>query len=120
MNFTRADIPSIFSSIYGGMRRFDIDMAKVIQDINGSLSQMFAKGIGITDNLDCQIVSYTSNAVANTEDTVAHTLKRVPSGFIVVDIDKAGVVYRSGTTFTVSNIYLKCSTTSTALKVLVY
>lgn len=120
MNFNRIDIPAIFSSIYGSMRKFDIDLTKVIQDMNSSISTMFDKGVGITDNLDCEIVPYTSNAVANTEDAVAHSLKRVPVGFIVVDIDKAGVVYRGPTAFTASNVYLKCSTASTALKVLLY
>lgn len=120
MNFPQLDIPSIFSPIYGKLRQYDEDLAKLLQELLSSLSRMFSRGVSVTANLDVAILSYTSNAVPNTEDTVAHTLKRVPAGFIVVDANKGGIVYRGGTTFTTENIYLKCTVASTALKVLVY
>jgi hypothetical protein len=65
------------------------------------------------ENISGEFQVYTSNAVADTEDTIAHTLGAVPIGFIVINIDKGGVVYDGGTAWTSSNIYLKCSTTST-------
>lgn len=120
MNFPNIDIPAIYSSIYGKIRKYDEDIANTLQKLSGDLSNIFRNGVSITDNVDAQTISYTSNAIADTEDTVAHTLKREPTGFIVVDTDKAGIVYRGGTAFTTTDIYLKCSTASTALKVLIF
>lgn len=65
------------------------------------------------ENVLGQFVTYTSNSFANTEDVVPHSLGSIPVGYIVVKINKGGVIYTSGTAFTSSNVYLKCSTTST-------
>ena len=67
------------------------------------------------ENIAGEFVTYTSNAVADTEDTVAHTLGAAPVGFIIINRDKGGVVYDSGTAWTSSNLYLKCSTASTVV-----
>lgn len=58
------------------------------------------------------VVSDTGNA--DTEFVVPHTLNFqtraiVPGNYFVTRINKGGVVYDSGTTWTSSNIYLKCS-----------
>ena len=71
-------------------------------------------GISFRDNLDAKQVSYTSNGVANTEDTVAHTLGRVPIGFIVVSVDKGATVYKSNA-FTATALKLKCTQATTAV-----
>ena len=81
---------------------------------------MFDKGIRVAEGLDIYIVSYTSNGTANTEDAVAHGLKRVPLGFIVCSQDKAGVVYASGTAHTATNLYLKNSVATVATKLIVF
>lgn len=60
-------------------------------------------------NIDGVWVAYTSNAVADTEDTVAHNLLRIPVGFYQGIPDKAGQVYRGATAATATNIYLKAS-----------
>lgn len=48
-------------------------------------------------NLAAQYVIYTSNAVADTEDTVPHTLGYAPQNYIPVNRDKAGIVYDGAT-----------------------
>lgn len=85
---------------------------KLVDIING--------GIRLSDNEDSVEVAYSSNAIADTEDTVAHTLGRTPVGFRVVNINKGGVVYDSGTSWTSSNIYLKCTTSSTTATLRVF
>lgn len=68
-------------------------------------------------NIEGEWHTYTSNAVANTEDTLGHTIGAVPLGYIVVYQDKAGSLYQgpaTGTAWTSSNIYLKCSVASVA------
>ncbi len=64
--------------------------------------------------------TYTTNATPDSEDTVAHGLNRVPVGFIVVNRDKAGIIYDSGGTWTTTNILLKCNVASMAATILVF
>ena len=71
-------------------------------------------------NLSAKHVVFTSNGVANTEDTIPHKLGRVPVGYVVVKQDKAGIVYDGGTDFTTTNIYLKSSVASVAWILMVY
>ena len=66
-----------------------------------------------SENIDGRFVVYTTNGTANTEDAVAHSLGSKPKGFLVMRVDKGGVVYDSGTTWTSTQLFLKCTTTST-------
>src|SRR5262245_21029001 len=86
------------------------------QHLNGGLG--FGDGIN-SDNIFGVWVSYTSNAVANTEDAVTHNLGLVPVGFLVMDQDKAGVFYRSGTAWTSTQIFLKCSLATVVVKMFI-
>ena len=72
-------------------------------------------------NLYGQVKTYTTNAIANTEDTVSHTLGRVPIGFLILNRDKdKSVVYDSGTAWTAANLYLKCGAASTAVTIWIF
>ena len=67
------------------------------------------------ENLSGQFQSFTSHATANTEFSVAHTLGSVPVGYLVLGQDKAGSLYQlsgTGTAWTSSAIYFKCSVSS--------
>lgn len=120
MDFPKIDIPSLFSPVYGKLRKYDEDLAKILQLLMSNLSRIFEGGISIPDSLDLETVTVTTDSSADTEFSVAHTLKRVPVGYLVVSRDKGGVVYDSGTAFTITTIYLKCTTTSTVIKVLIF
>jgi hypothetical protein len=65
------------------------------------------------------IVPYTSNATVNTQDTVKHGLGYTPKGYIVIGKAAAGDVY-TGAAADGTNIYLKCSTASNAITLLVF
>ena len=67
------------------------------------------------ENISGVWATYTSNAVADTEDAVSHSLGAIPTGFLVTNIDKGGVVYDSGTSWTDTTIYLKCSVASASV-----
>jgi hypothetical protein len=67
-----------------------------------------------------QVIIYTSNGTPDTQDTVAHQLGRTPTGFLVINRDKAGVVYKGASAWTSSNIYLKCNVASVAVTMLVF
>ena len=70
--------------------------------------------------LNAVYATYTSNATANTADTVSHALGRVPVGYIPVDNGNGGVVYNGGGANTSTALSLKCTTASNALTLLVF
>lgn len=71
-------------------------------------------------NVDGVWVSYTSNATADTEDTVPHKLDRTPVGIFVGIPDKSAVIYDSGTAWTSTNIYLKASAATVQVNIFVF
>ena len=73
-----------------------------------------------TGNVNGKYVVFTSNGVANTEDTVAHKLGRTPVGYIPVKQDKSAVLYDSGTAFTSTNVYWKSSAATVAWTVFLF
>ncbi len=99
---------------------FEKSLEQELLSYSRELSALLNAGLKFAENFNAQLKTYTTNGVANTEDAVAHTLKRVPTGFLVVTRDKAGIVYDSGTTWTATNLYLKCSVATVAVKILIF
>jgi hypothetical protein len=57
-------------------------------------------------------VSGTSPGTANTEFAIAHNLGRIPQGYFVGGVNPAGILYQlaaTGTAWTTTNIYVKCT-----------
>ena len=105
----------------------NVRLTQYLQDLNRmarSLTFLDSDG-GITSgrrclNIDAVWVRYVSNAVADTEDTVAHNLGRVPAGIWISAPDKSSVIYRGTTAWTSTNIYLKASAATTTVDILVF
>lgn len=116
-SYKEPNFPALLAENYESLRKFDRDLITALGEWGLSLKAVLDGGITVADNVDAYVASYTSNAVANTEDAVPHGLGKVPLYFIVAGADKAGVVYRGTTAFTKTNVYLKCSAASTALKI---
>ena len=103
---------------YQRIERLDVGILHAdVFDIGFGTSNSDKKRAG---KLKAVYVDYTSNATPDTEDTVAHNLGWIPKGFIIVNRDKAGIAYDSGTAWTSSNIYLKCNVATVAFKLLVF
>lgn len=100
--------------------RFIEELISMLRGILGNLAALFDKGISFSDNTDSKTVSGTSNAIANTESSFSHGLSRVPTGFIVVSLDKGAVLYNGASANTTTLIYLKSTVASTAFTVLVF
>lgn len=67
------------------------------------------------ENIAGEFQRFTSDVSANTEFSVTHTIGAVPIGYIVIGQDKAGSLYQlnnTGTSWTSTTIYLKCSVSS--------
>jgi hypothetical protein len=116
--FPDPTFPAVFTQNQAGMRDFDKVLVGALVKWAKDLKGLLDRGLNIADNFDAAVVSFTSNAAPNTEDAIAHTLGRVPDYFIQGSIDKAGVVYASGTAFTKTHIYVKTSVASAAVKLI--
>ena len=71
-------------------------------------------------NIDAVWVRYVSNAVANTEDTVAHNLGRVPSAIWISVPDVNATIYTGPTAWTSTNIFLRASAVTVTADILVF
>ena len=120
--FKSPNLPALFVniSIYPDMRKFDKDLMSQLNEAFRNLDAILNRGIKFQDNVDCRLVTFTSDGVADTENTVAHTLGKVPVGFLVYSLDKGAVVYNGTTAFTKTNIYLKVNTATTVVKIIVF
>lgn len=90
---------------------------KLVQIVNGQIG-FGSPSVG-ADNLDLVWLSTTTPAVADTEFTLTHNLGRVPSGYTIMSIDKAGIVYKGTTAWTTTQLSLKCNQASAAAVIIV-
>lgn len=99
---------------------FDSHLSEELSRYSQDLARVLNAGLKFADNFNAQIKEVTTNGSANTEDAVSHTLGRTPIGFLILNRDKAGIVYDSGTSWTATNIYLKCNVASVAIKIMIF
>lgn len=98
----------------------EADVFKTLQDFFNRIVAILNRGISFSDNVDCVLVSFTSSATPDNSNTIPHALGKVPSGYIVYSQDKAGSLYLSGTTWTSTNVYLKCNVASVAVRIILF
>lgn len=98
---------------------YDTDINAIINCINGRVRFGSGTSGNNGENIQGQFLQITTNGVANTEDNFTHTLSSIPVGYIILWQDKAGSLYQgptTGTAWTSSKIYLKCSVASVTFK----
>ena len=102
----------------------DLQIQKIIEAFQGRLTFLDtsnAAGDGRhSENLDGEFQVFTSNGVADTEETLSHTLNRTPVGFIIMNSSKGANLYDSGTSWTSTTIYLKSDTASTIYTIWIF
>lgn len=99
---------------------WELDVLKTLQDFFNRIVAILNRGISFTDNVDCVLITTTTSATPDAENTVAHTLGKIPSGYIVYSQDKAASLYLGTTAWTSSNIYLKSDVATVAFKIIVF
>jgi len=117
MRINKLSSPTTFNS--GNPDKYVVDVDRDLSNLFLAISGRIRFGAG-TDNTDGENINgefqqFTSDASANTEFSVSHSLGSVPVGYIVLGQDKAGSLYQlsnTGTAWTSSTIYLKCSVSS--------
>ncbi|MBI4397416.1 MAG: hypothetical protein HY548_09990 [Elusimicrobia bacterium] len=117
--FRRMNFPAL-TYVGEKLRRFDWEFLRTVHELYSNLSAILDRGIRFEDNVDAVLVTFTSSGTPDAENTVAHSLGKVPTGYIVYEQDKAGSVYKGPSAWTTSNIYLKCDVATVAVKILVF
>jgi len=102
------------------VRELDLLLNKIILALQGRIR--FGSGTDgyMGENIQGQFQVVSDTGTANVEFTVAHTLGYTPTMYIVLSIDKGGVVYKSGTSWTSTNTYFKCSTANSAITLFIF
>lgn len=91
------------------------DINKIIQQVLNALNN----NLNAIDNFQAKIMTVVAPGVANTQFTLQHNLGRVPA-YYIWNIDQAGIVYDSlRSTWTSTQMFLKCSVASANLVVIV-
>jgi hypothetical protein len=89
------------------------------QAVGGNLS--FGDSMANTDedlNLNVWKASGVSPGVADTDFTVAHSLRRVPITIVGQDTDNGGLLYRGSAAWTTAAVTLKCTKATSAYNVI--
>ena len=118
--YAEPHFPDLFTADPPAVLRFMRELRMVLGSWSLVMQAMMDHGLSLADNIDCAIVSFTSNATPDTEDTVAHTLGKVPTYYVVASLNKGAVVYKSGTAFTATNGYLKTTVATTAVTLILF
>ena len=82
--------------------------------------QFLNNGLRIEDNVSVYTATITTSGAPDTEQAVAHDLKRTPIGYWIVSRDKAGIIYDGPTAWTDTNIYLRSNVASVTAKVIIF
>jgi hypothetical protein len=99
---------------------FKRELLTALGDVLKKLESILNRGITFSDNVDCKLVSFTSSGTPDAENTVAHGIGKVPTGYIVYSQDKAASLYKGSTAWTATNIYLKCNVATVIVKIVVF
>ena len=118
--YQEPNFPAIFTENQRDMRPFDRDLINVLGNWGLVLKAILDRGISFDDNIDIRRVSVVSHGTPGTEVSVAHTLGKVPVGYIVYGQTAAGSVYDGTTTNTATTLYLKSDASSATFRLIVF
>lgn len=112
--------PTAFSEGGPDMRPMDRDLMQVLDGFVQNLIAILDHGISFNDNMDVSQVSVTTHATPGTEFSVAHTLGKTPTGYIVCGQSAAGSVYDGASTNTGALLYLKSDVSSKTFRLIIF
>jgi len=75
---------------------------------------------GKAGNVDGFIVNAKTPSAANTEFEVAHKYRKIPKFFFIIQQDKQGTIFKSGTKFNEDTIFLKSDATDMTFFLLLF
>jgi hypothetical protein len=108
-----AKLLSYSGSRYGekkdDVKEIDKDLITIFNCLQGRVRFGAGNDGSGGENIQGEWQVIADTGAINTEFSVTHGLGSVPVGYLVVKTNKGGVIYDSGTTWTSTTIYLKCS-----------
>jgi hypothetical protein len=108
--------PKTFDIKDPNTKRFTEDIFKLV---NRNIS--FGTQVdGEDQNIAGKMVEVTSTGVVNTEFSVVHNLNRIPLFFDIKYNNTTGVVYDSGTAWTNTQAFFKCSAANAHLRLFIH
>lgn len=98
-----------------------VDMVRTVyqnfvQGFNGNIG--FGDGTNL-DNINGSWINVVAPGVANTDFTVNHNLNRIPSGYLVMQKDRACDIYTGSVAATVTQLTLRATVASAVLRLFV-
>ena len=97
------------------------DLVGMVNRLQGQVTKMTNAApapVSVTNGLDGKVVTYTSGPTANADDSIEHTLGRVPSGYIVLSQSAPGTLYTGANAPTATKHFLRSTTAKTSYTVL--
>lgn len=94
----------------------EISLDKIFSAIRGILNN----GIRFNENFDAAITTLTTNATPGVETAIAHGLKRIPLGCLVLEKTKAGHLYRGPSGKDSTNYYVASDVASLTVRVMIF
>lgn len=95
---------------------FESSLERELLSYSRKVADILNRGIRFEENLENGFITIADTGGADSEITVSHTLKRIPVGFLVINKDKYCDVRTSGTAWTTTDIYIKCSVANCNIK----
>lgn len=85
---------------------FEKNLERSFTKLVDQLVELFKNGITFADNFNGYLTTITTDATPGVETAITHTLKKIPTGCVVLEKDKAGHVFlgASGKSSTVYNV----------------
>ena len=121
-SFRSPNLPALYvaNQYESDWKKFARDLLSTLDNMSHNLVDILNGGISFSDNADVSMIFFTSSATPDATNTVAHTLGKVPTGYIVYGLDKAAIVYTGVGTWSKTQIFLKVNVASVAVKILVF
>lgn len=113
------------AKIFGGyMTTMDSDLSRLFDLSQGNISFGTTINLKPGENMFGQWATVSDTGTANTEFSITHSLSSqgisiIPGNYFITRINKGGVVYDSGSAWTTTKIFLKCSAANAALNIFI-
>ena len=91
------------------------DVRRSLDKFNTNLLKLLNGGLQAVDNVDSISYAIADSGAADTEIAITHDLGRVPVDVRIKVQDAASIIYDSGTTWTITKVYIKCDTANVAM-----
>jgi hypothetical protein len=98
---------------------FDKNLEKAFLRNIEQLTEILNKGIRFEDNFSAYITTFTTSGTPGVETAITHGLKRIPSGFVVLEKDKAAHIYKGASGKSATTYYVASDVASVTVTVMI-